>query len=221
MEAMILAAGRGERLRPATLSTPKPLIPVKGKPMIETQIEKLAASGFRRIVINISYLADNIVDYLGDGNQYGVHISYSREPDGPYGTGGGIVNALELLHDDQFLVVNSDIYSDIDFGQIRIGGRFSARLVLVDNPAHNPGGDFGMVNGIITGPEAAASTFTFSGVGHYRRGLFEGHPPGFMKLTEILQEGIKKKMIAGEVHPGFWMDLGTKERLDRANSLPD
>ena len=218
---MILAAGRGERLRPATLSTPKPLLPVKGKPMIEAQLEKLAASGFRHIVINISYLADNIVEYLGDGRQYGVRISYSREPGGPYGTGGGIVNALELLHEEEFLVVNSDVYSDIDFGRIRIGGRFSARLILVDNPAHNPRGDFGVADGILIGPGAAASTFTFSGVGRYRRGLFEDRPSGFMALTDILQEEIEKQMIAAEVHPGFWMDLGTKERLDRANSFPD
>ncbi len=218
---MILAAGRGERLRPVTLSTPKALVRVKGKPLIEYQLEKLASSGFRHVVINISYLADNIVDYLGDGRHYGVDISYSREPDGPYGTGGGIVNALEFLQGDRFLVVNTDVYSDIDFGTIRIDRPFSAKLILVDNPAHNERGDFSVANGMVTVPGAPASTFTFSGVGCYRRRLFEGRSPGFTKLTEILQEGIGKGMIAAEVHSGFWMDIGTTERLGLANSLPD
>lgn len=219
MKAMILAAGRGERMRPLTDLTPKPLLPVAGKPLIVWHLERLARAGFRAIVINHAHLGDQIEALLGDGAAWGVHIRYSPEPPGALETAGGIANALPLLgahlDDEPFLVVNGDIFCDWDFARARAIGLpppLLAHLVLVDNPEHHPGGDF-----TLEGEKVGAGgtvRFTFSGIGIYRPELFAGITRGQpAKLAPFLLQAIDAGRIAGERHAGRWTDVGTPARL--------
>jgi N-acetyl-alpha-D-muramate 1-phosphate uridylyltransferase len=215
---MILAAGRGERMRPLTDRMPKPLLPVAGKPLIVWHLERLARGGFRDIVINHAHLGDQIEALLGDGAAWGVHIRYSAEPQGALETAGGIANALPLLENgsgnEPFLVVNGDIFCDWDFSRARdlSLGVALAHLVLVDNPAHHAGGDFSLLAGKV----GAASTarLTFSGIGIYRPQLFAGVTRGQVaKLAPLLSEAIAAGKVSGEYHAGGWIDVGTPERL--------
>ena len=167
---MVLAAGRGERLRPLTDHTPKPLLVVRGKPLIVWHLEALARAGVREAVINLSWLGDSIRQSLGDGKQFGVHIQYSEEPPGALEVGGGIHRALPLLGASPFIVVNGDTYTDLDFGRLAIGPGALAHLVLVANPEHHPGGDF-----VLRGEEVSAGIaprLTYSGIGVFRPELF-------------------------------------------------
>ena len=213
MKAMILAAGRGERMRPLTLTRPKPLLEAGGAPLIVHQLRALAGAGFEDVVVNLSWLGVQIREALGDGSRHGLRIHYSEEGPEPLETGGGIFRALPLLGDGPFLVLNGDTWSDIPYGDLRerIAARDLAHLVLVPNPAHNPGGDFVLERGRIV--ETPGERLTFSGVGLYRAELFEGCRDGVFKLAPLLRAAARDGRVGGEVHGGAWLDIGTPERL--------
>ncbi len=212
MKAMILAAGRGERMRPLTDHTPKPLLPAAGKPLIEHTIKQLVANGFNDIVINHAHMGLQIEERLGNGNQFGADISYSPEGEQALETAGGIINALHLLGDEVFLVVNGDIATDFPFSDLKNLSVDLAHLVLVDNPAHNVKGDFGLDK---TGSLVSDSDeqFTFSGIGLYRPELFSNIPAGPGKLGPLLRLAIANGRVSGQKTDCFWMDIGTPERL--------
>lgn len=209
---MILAAGRGERMRPLTDRTPKPLLPVAGKPLIVWHLERLARAGFHEVVINHAHLGDQIEALLGEGDAWNVNIRYSAEPRGALETAGGIANALPLLGADPFLVINGDIFCDWDFGRACIPEQL-AHLVLVDNPPHHPAGDFTLRGGKV-GAGGTASNLTFSGIGIYRPALFADIARGTSaRLAPLLDEAIAVGLVGGEHHAGRWVDVGTPERL--------
>lgn len=212
MKAMLLAAGRGERMRPLTDTTPKPLLLVNGKSLIEYQLEKLVAAGFIDIVINHAYLGEQIVQKLGNGTKYGAQITYSPEPE-ILGTAGGIVNALPLLGFEPFLVVNSDVWTDFPFQTLHQSKDSLAHLVLVPNPTHHPTGDFHLQNNIVS--RDAEPKLTFSGIGVYHPDLFKLpiQKPIF-GLAPLLIEAMALKQVSGEFFTGTWIDVGTPERLE-------
>lgn len=212
MRAMILAAGRGERLRPLTDSTPKPLLDVGGKPLIEHHLEKLAAAGFREVVINLSYLGDKIRDTLGTGSAWGLNIHYSAEPAGALGTGGGIQQALTLLGESPFAVINGDVFSAYPLARLRVIKCDHAHLVLVPNPAHNPGGDFVLQGGYV-GADGPAR-HTFSGISVYHPRFFKSAPGGSFSVVPLLQAAMAAQHVTGELFKGVWHDIGTVERLE-------
>lgn len=212
MKAMILAAGRGERMRPLTDHTPKPLLPVAGKPLIEHTIKQLVSAGFTDIVINHAHLGQQIEDALRNGEHLGANIVYSPEGEEALETAGGIINALPLLGKEAFLVVNGDIATDFPFAELNKITVALAHLVLVDNPVHHPWGDFALDNtGKVT--ENDNQRFTFSGIGLYHPDLFSKTPPGKSKLAPLLREAIAANKATGQHYSGFWMDIGTPERL--------
>ena len=212
MIAMILAAGRGERMRPLTDDRPKPLLLAAGKPLIEHTILSLVANGFTDIVINHAHLGIQIEQYLNDGHQFGANICYSPEGEHALETAGGIINALPLLGDRPFLVVNGDIATDFPFKQLKHRTVDLAHLVLVDNPPHHPDGDFGLDNsGLVT--DNSTEQFTFSGIGVYRKELFTDLPRGSRKLGPVLRQAIADGRVTGQKMEGFWMDIGNPERL--------
>jgi MurNAc alpha-1-phosphate uridylyltransferase len=213
MKAMILAAGRGERMRPLTDRTPKPLLPVAGKPLILHTINQLVSAGFTEIVINHARFGQQIEDKLGDGKSLGADISYSPEGDEPLETAGGIINALPLLGREPFLVVNGDIATDFPFAELKKTSVALAHIVLIDNPAHHPQGDFALDNSS-TVTEIGIHRLTFSGIGLYHPDLFQDTPPGKNKLAPLLREAMAAKKVTGQHYSGFWMDIGTPERLD-------
>jgi MurNAc alpha-1-phosphate uridylyltransferase len=216
MLAMILAAGRGERMRPLTDHTPKPLLPAGGKPLIVWHIERLVAAGITELVINHAHLGLQIEQALGNGARFGAHIRYSDEGTA-LETAGGIAYALPLLGDAPFAVVNGDVYCDYDFSGLPGRARTLAdsddlaHLVLVDNPEHNPKGDFGLQAQRITDD---APRFTFSGIGVYKPALFAGIERGSKApLAPLLREQIALGAVSGEHHRGTWLDIGTPQRL--------
>ncbi|HCU54534.1 MAG TPA: mannose-1-phosphate guanylyltransferase [Gammaproteobacteria bacterium] len=211
MKAMILAAGRGERMRPLTDHTPKPLLQAGGKALIEHLIEALAAAGFRELVINHAHLGERIEAALGDGGRYGVQIAWSREVEGALETGGGIHRALPLLGDAPFLAINGDIWTDYPFARLHRAPDRLAHLVLIDNPPHHPQGDFTLQNGLVR-PEGGPR-LTFSGIGLYRPELFQGCQPGKFPLAPLLRAAMHQDAVSGEHYQGNWMDVGTPERL--------
>jgi MurNAc alpha-1-phosphate uridylyltransferase len=211
---MILAAGRGERMRPLTDRTPKPLLPVAGRPLIVWHIERLAAAGFRDIVINHAHLGDQIEALLGDGDAWGVRIRYAEEPAGALETAGGIANALPLLGDEPFLVMNGDIFCDWDVARAHtaLAAGLLAHLVLAPNPEHHPIGDFALLDGKVGAGGTAKMTFT--GIGIYRPELFAAIARGQVaKLAPLLDAAIAAGRVSGELHGGRWVDVGTPERL--------
>jgi MurNAc alpha-1-phosphate uridylyltransferase len=217
VKAMILAAGRGERMRPMTDRVPKPLIEAGGQPLIAHLIERLARAGFTDLVVNVSHLADLVERGLGNGSRYGVSIAYSREEQA-LETGGGIAYALPLLGEGPFVVVNSDIYCDYDFARLAAvapaleSGAASAHLVLVDNPPHHPGGDFSLAGGSVAGD--GTRRLTFSGIGAYAPALFAGVQRGARcQLAALLRPEMTQGRVRGEHHAGLWMDIGTPARL--------
>lgn len=212
MKAMILAAGKGERLRPLTLHTPKPLVRAAGVPLIEYHLRALAAAGFGELVINHAWLGQQIEDHLGDGSRFGVSIRYSPEGE-PLETGGGIFKALPLLGDEPFLVVNGDIFTDYAFAQLRKPLAGLAHLVLVDNPAHHPQGDFLLTGGQVSDGQGAGERLTYSGLAVLSPQLFEGCEPGAFKLAPLLRQAMARGLVSGERHAGRWIDVGTHERL--------
>jgi MurNAc alpha-1-phosphate uridylyltransferase len=217
MKAMILAAGRGERMRPLTDHTPKPLLLVAGKPIIVHTITQLVTAGFTEFVINHAHLGAQIETVLGNGQALGANICYSPEGEQGLETAGGIINALPLLGDEVFLVVNGDIATDFDFATLKNIPVDLAHLVLVTNPEHHPEGDFGLDDtGLVY--EHAREQFTFSGIGLYSPKLFHNLPAGSRKLGPLLRLAIAKQRVSGQTFTGFWMDIGTPERLEELNN---
>ena len=219
--AMILAAGLGNRMRPLTDHTPKPLLPVGGKPLIVWQIERLRAAGFTELVINHAHLGSQLEETLGDGAALGVHIQWSREAE-PLETAGGIATALSLLGDAPFLVTNGDVYVAFDYARLipvltamEADAASLAHLVLVDNPPHHAQGDFALNGGRVALPPAdAIGTLTFSGIGCYQPGLFGGIVPGQKAaLAPLLKAAMQRQQVTGELFAGRWEDVGTPERL--------
>ncbi|MCF8197418.1 MAG: nucleotidyltransferase family protein [Sulfuritalea sp.] len=224
MKAMILAAGRGERMRPLTDQMPKPLLLVAGKPLIVWHLESLAESGLREVVINHAHLGAQIEATLGDGSRWGLSIRYSAEPEGALETAGGIANALPLLgSEDPFLVINGDIFCDWNFAKAAtvLMSDDLAHLVLVPNPTHHPNGDFFLTaNRVAAETDAEASSGansglnTFCGIGIYRPQLFAGIERGRpAKLAPLLREAMTARRVSGELHSGRWVDVGTPQRL--------
>lgn len=218
MKAMILAAGRGERMRPLTDSTPKPLLHVGGQRLIEYHLKALVRAGIREVVINLGHLGGQIEALLGGGQRYGLSIRYSREGDHVLDTGGGIHHALPLMGAEPFLVINGDIFTDFPFDNLRGRPAGLAHLVLVANPAHHPQGDF-----LLAGEQVhaeGAPRFTFSGIGVYRPELFADCVAGVFPLAPVLRRAMAAGQVSGEFHGGMWCDVGTPERLSElATSL--
>lgn len=217
MRAMILAAGRGERMRPLTDTVPKPLLQAGGKPLIVWHIENLVRAGLREIVINHAHLGARIEESLGDGTRFGARIRYSPEGEA-LETAGGIATALPLLGTEPFLVVNGDIHTDIDFSalaHVDLAGSppALAHLVLVDNPEHHPRGDFALDGRFAT--QDGTPKLTFSGVGIYRPELFATTPPRTKaKLAPLLTAAMHTRQVTAQHHRGYWLDVGTPARLD-------
>ena len=212
MKAMILAAGKGERLRPLTLHTPKPLVRAGGVPLIEFHVRALAAAGFRDLVINHAWLGQQIEDYLGDGSRFGVRIAYSAEGE-PLETGGGIFRALPLLGKEPFLVVNGDIWTDYAFAQLDKPLTGLAHLVLTDNPEHHTGGDFLLRDGQLSDDAGDGARLTYSGIAVLSPALFAGCSDGPFKLAPLLRQAMAAGAVSGEHFQGRWVDVGTHERL--------
>lgn len=216
MKAMILAAGRGERLRPLTDQTPKSLLPVAGKPLIQRHVEALVVAGITELVINHAWLGEQIEAHLGDGTSFGVRIRYSSEDGQALETGGGIHHALPLLGDAPFLVLNADVVTDYDFRHLPVDPTGLAHLLLVPNPAHHPGGDFALRDGRVL--LEGGARLTFSGIGVYRPALFEACVAGSFPLAPLLREAIVAGEVVGECYHGLWIDVGTVERLHAATA---
>jgi MurNAc alpha-1-phosphate uridylyltransferase len=218
MKAMVLAAGRGERLRPLTDHTPKPLLVVRGKSLIVWHLEALARAGVRDVVINLSWLGKSIRHSLGTGAQFGLQIQYSEEPAGALEVGGGIFRALPLLGGAPFIVVNADTYTDLDFGKLAIAPGALAHLVLVPNPEHHPVGDFVLRGGEVSA--GVAPRLTYSGIGVFSPELFAHCAAGRFPLLPLLQEAIAARRLSGERYDGHWTDVGSVQRLAALNQSP-
>lgn len=217
MKAMILAAGRGERMRPLTDATPKPLLPAGGKPLIVWHLERLAVSGFREVIVNHAHLSERIVATLGDGGTFGLSIRYSPEPPGALETAGGIAHALPLLGDKPFLVVNGDVWCNWDFRRAHALAEHShlAHLVLVDNPPQHADGDF-CLDGetVCQAADRVGPTYTYAGIGVFAPRFFAGVPDGTVrKLRPLLDAAIARRLLTGERHADRWVDVGTPKRL--------
>jgi MurNAc alpha-1-phosphate uridylyltransferase len=212
MKAMVLAAGRGERMRPITDRIPKPLVPVAGKPLIAYHLEALARAGVREVVINLAYRGSQIREALGDGSAHGVRIEYSDEGPEPIETGGGIFKALPLLGDAPFLVVNGDVWTDFDFARMPpLAEGAHAHLVMVPNPPHVARGDFGLEGDYVV--ERETDRYTYSGLAVFSPEFFAGCQPGKFPLRPLLVRAIAARRLRGHVYRGVWFDIGTPERL--------
>jgi MurNAc alpha-1-phosphate uridylyltransferase len=227
--ALIFAAGLGERMRPLTDRTPKPLLAVRGKPLVVWHLEKLAAIGVHYVVMNTSHLADQFPEALGDGSRWGLRIRYAYEGPAPLETGGGMLNALTLLGPEPFIAINGDIWTDADLSQLPAEPRGVAHLMLVDNPSHHPEGDFALDQQGVVHNDGDAR-LTFSGIGVYRRELLDNwrdvigdnadanaKPPRF-KIAPVLRAAINQGAITGTHYRGAWTDVGTPERLASLNA---
>lgn len=215
MKAMILAAGRGERMRPLTDATPKPLLTVCGRPMIDYHLQALSSSGFQEVVINIAYLGQQIVDYCRNHN-YGMQLHFSDEGPAALETGGGIRHALPLLGDGWFAVINGDIHTNYSFAHLQklapgLSPGLLAYLVLAPNPPHRPQGDFALESQRVS--DAGDVRLTYTGIGLYRAELFDGTPDCAFPLAPLLRQAMAKQQVAGERYDGLWSDVGTPQRL--------
>jgi MurNAc alpha-1-phosphate uridylyltransferase len=216
MKAMILAAGRGERLRPLTDEIPKPLIKVAGKSLIEYHLLNLANAGFKEIVINTAWLAEKIHQQLGDGTNYDISIEYSDEGEA-LETAGGIINALPLLGTEPFLVVNGDIWCDFNLSTLpELSDSTQSHLVLVKNPEHNQDGDFALQDNLVK--NTGDPMFTFSGIGIYSPEFFTDQPSGSVPLAPIIRNKCNDDLVSGQFYDGSWTDVGTLERLQELDS---
>jgi MurNAc alpha-1-phosphate uridylyltransferase len=215
---MILAAGRGERMRPLTDATPKPLLRVRGETLIERHVAGLTSAGIKRIVINLAWLGPQIREYLGDGARFGAAITYSEETPQALETGGGIVRALPYLAPGPFAVVNGDIYTDFPFDSLALAGDRDAHLVLAPNPVHHRQGDFGLEQGMALA--AAAVRHTFTGIAVYRAAFFSDCSDGVFALKPLLLRSMAAKRCSGELYAGLWEDVGTPQRLEELNRKP-
>ena len=214
---MLLAAGLGTRMGDLTRDLPKPLLDVDGKPLIMHLVESLVAAGFADLVVNLAYLGERIEAALGDGSRFGARIAYSREPDGPLGTGGGVKRALPLLGAAPFLLVNADVRSDYPFARLRRPLVGQAHLVLVDNPAHNPAGDFALgQDGRLA--NQGEQMLTFAGLSVLDPRLLEGAVKGAFSLTPLLRAAADAGQLRGERYAGTWLDVGTPARLAQART---
>ncbi len=211
MRAMVLAAGRGERLRPLTDEVPKSLVEVRGESLLERHLVNIHAAGIRTVVINLGWLGDRIVERVGSGERYGLNVLYSQEGDNILETGGGIHKALPMLGDDPFLVVNADIYTDMPVPRINMADEHVGHLVMVPSPEYRDGGDFDIENGLIRNGES--QRLTFSGVAMYRPSFFDGCEPGRFPLAPMLREAADNGQLSGSLYEGLWADIGTPERL--------
>lgn len=225
MRAMILAAGRGERMRPLTDSTPKPLLTVRGKPLIEYHLERLAQQGVKQVVINHAWLGEQFEQVLGNGARFGLQIAYSAEPAGGLETAGGIIRALPKLGDQPFWLINGDIFTSLDFSELprELPDGVHAHLLLVENPAHNTGGDFGVRQGMLQFANEGLPSYTYTGMGLFSPQLFESYQPGseqFVRLRPLLDRGIANMQIAASIITAAWTDVGTPERLAQLQELP-
>jgi len=216
MRAMILAAGRGERLRPLTDTTPKPLLEVGGKLLIEHHLDHLATAGFREVVINLSHLGDQIRDVLGNGSSRGLTIHYSPEPPGALGTGGGIRQALPLLGDAPFAIINGDVFTSYPLARLRAVKCDHSHLVLVPNPPQHPRGDFSLQGGYVgeKADDKGGAFHTFSGISVYHPRFFASVSTGNFSVVPLLQTAMRKQQVTGELFKGDWHDIGTLERLE-------
>jgi N-acetyl-alpha-D-muramate 1-phosphate uridylyltransferase len=214
--AMILAAGRGERMRPLTDKIPKPLIEVRGKPLIERHIERLAQAGITRVVINLAWLGSMIRERLGDGSRFGVRIEYSDESPRALETAGGIFRALPLLGDAAFMVLNGDNYTDYPLDRAALPPGRDVHLVLVQNPPQHPKGDFGLANGLAL--PSAAVQYTYAGIAVYRPAFFADCIDGAYPLKPLWVKSMAAGRCSAELYSGFWEDVGTVERLHALNS---
>ncbi|USD37951.1 N-acetylmuramate alpha-1-phosphate uridylyltransferase MurU [Ferrimonas sp. SCSIO 43195] len=213
MKAMILAAGRGERMRPLTDTTPKPLLPLAQTPLIEYHLRRLAAAGIREVLINTAWLGQQFPEQLGDGGRWGMKITYQHEQQA-LETGGGILKALDWLGAAPFLVVNGDVYCELEFDRLPMLSETDlAHLWLVPNPAHNPGGDFVLQAGRVS--DQGQPRLTFSGIGLYRPALFDGCQPGRFGLAPLLRRAMAQQRISGTIYSGRWCDVGTPQRLQQ------
>jgi MurNAc alpha-1-phosphate uridylyltransferase len=217
MKAMILAAGRGERMRPLTDSTPKAMLPAGKMLLIEHHISALAAAGIQEIVVNVAWLGALIQEHLGNGRRYNLKIDYSEEPEGALETGGGILKALPLLGPEPFWLVNGDVRTDFAFPAIELAEQDLGHLVLVNNPEHNPNGDFGLdADRVVTNSQ---DRLTYSGIAVLRPSLLAGQSPGRFPLAPLLSAAADAGQLAGMLYEGIWLDVGTPERLSQAAEL--
>lgn len=212
MRAMILAAGRGERLRPLTDQVPKPLVEAGGKPLIVHHLENLARAGFREVVVNTGHLGAQLPAALGSGDRWNLSLRYSEEPPEALETGGGIFQALPMLGPSPFAVISGDIWSDFHLARLRHVKCDHAHLVMVPNPAHHPEGDLALRGGRLR--STGEPRFTFSGIAVYHPRFFEGCEPGRWRITGLLRKTADEHLVTGEVHRGAWFDSGTPERLE-------
>jgi MurNAc alpha-1-phosphate uridylyltransferase len=208
---MVLAAGRGERMRPLTDSCPKPLLAVRGKPLIVHHLEKLARLGVQEVVINLSWLGGAIRAALGNGERWNLRLRYSEEGEPALETGGGIFRALPWLGPEPFLVINGDVHTDFDFAALSLHEEALGALVLVPNPAHHRQGDFSLEQGHVL--EQGTPRWTYAGIGLYRPDLFAGCQPGRFPLLPLLRRAIAQRRLEGQVYQGAWSDVGSVERL--------
>lgn len=216
MKAMILAAGRGERLKPLTNTTPKPLLKAGSRSLIEYHLINLKRAGISDVVINIAWLGELIKKTLGDGKEYNLNISYSDEGNSALETAGGIIKALPLLGNDPFLVINGDIWCDYDFMPLvakKLQGE--AHLILVKNPDHNKKGDFALENDLLR--NAGNTMYTYSGIGQYSKQFFEGLSPEKSALAPVIRKKTDQHLVTGSIHDGLWTDVGSAERLEALN----
>ena len=214
MIAMLLAAGRGERLRPLTDSMPKALVDVAGKSLLERHLENVKTAGIHDVVINLGWRGEQIVERIGSGERYGLNVVFSQEGDNILETGGGIHRALPMLGDDPFVVVNADVYTDMPLPE-SLADDALGHLVLVPNPEHKQQGDFDLVDGRVAVGDAPE--WTFSGVAMYRPEFFEGCEPGRFPLAPMLREAANARRLGGTLYQGIWEDVGTPERLEKLN----
>ena len=217
MKAMILAAGRGERMRPLTDTTPKALLQVGGQALIEYHIAALVAGGVTDIVVNLAWLGEQVAAYLGDGERYGVSISYSDEGSAALETGGGIFKALPLLGDQPFWVVNGDVHTAYSFPALELSAGALGHLVLIPNPLHNPTGDFALTANRVSNTDA--TMYTYSGIGLFEPALFAKESGGAFPLAPVLRAAADQDRLTGELFRGMWSDVGTPERLAATDKL--
>lgn len=209
---MILAAGRGERLRPLTDKTPKSLVEVGGRSLLERHLDHVKAAGIETVVINLGWLGDRIVERVGSGRRHGLEVIYSQEGDNILETGGGIFKALPMLGDGPFVVINADIFTDMPVPEVTLADDQLGHLVMVPSPEYRAGGDFDIEEGLIR--NSSEQSLTFSGVAIYRPQLFDGCEPGRFPLAPLLRAAAADGRLSGSLYEGLWADIGTPERLE-------
>ncbi len=219
LDAFILAAGRGERLRPLTDQTPKPLLSVDQHSLIEHHLFRLKRGGFTRCIINVSWLGQKIIAALGDGANYGLKIIYSEENHCALETAGGIRHALNMISSDEFIVISGDIWTDYPFNRLTLPHNTDMHLVMTRNPDHHPNGDFVLQESQLQAAQAGSKTLTYTGIGCFHRRIFETLEPGVQPLRPLIDQAISTQRASGTLYNGVWMDIGTKQRLDQIRHL--